>query len=209
MQMPSSGNAMPRVLSASLVALLVTASAAQAAVEGDWPCVQRKVGELTAAQMWDGPALESAAAWRDDPGVAALAAELAQRRLPMDAAAGRVERFAAEAGRNRDAKLTAVFARVLDRLNAERGRLVAGIERYARKQRELAERIKATGLALRARRSEPSAGGPALADLEERLRWDTRIYDERQAALAYVCESPVLVEQRAFALAREIRTRLD
>ena len=41
------------------------------------------------------------------------------------------------------------------------------------------------------------------------LRWDTRIYDERQAALTYVCESPVLIEQRAFALAREIRNHLE
>ena len=57
--------------------------------------------------------------------------------------------------------------------------------------------------------ASPPAAGPASAELEERLHWDTRIYDERQAALAYVCESPVLLEQRAFALAREIRSRLD
>ena len=195
-------------ISAGFTAFLVFSSAAPAAVEGDWPCIQRKVGELTAAQMWDGPALDTAAGWRDDPAIAALAGELAQRRLPLDEAASRIERFAAEAGRDRDAKLTALFARVLDRINAERGRLVAGIERYARKQRELAERVKATGLALTARRAGPSEG-PSLPELEERLRWDTRIYDERQAALAYVCESPALLEQRAFALAREIRSRLD
>jgi hypothetical protein len=191
------------------MALLALFSAAQAAAEVDWPCIQRKVGELTAAQMWDGPDLGTAAGWRDDPAVAALAAELAQRRMPLDEAASRIERFAAEAGRDRDAKLTALFARVLDRINAERGRLVSGIERYARKQRELAERVKATGLAVATRRTEPTASSPAPQELEERLRWDTRIYDERQAALAYVCESPTLLEQRAFALAREIRSRLD
>jgi hypothetical protein len=188
---------------------LVLSSGAQAAVEGDWPCIQRKVGELTAAQMWDGPELDKAAGWRDDPAVASLAAELALRRMPLDEVAPRIERFAAEAGRDRDARLTALFARVLDRINAERGRLVAGIERYARKQRELADRIKATGLTLAARRAEAAASGGPLSELEESLHWDTRIYDERQAALAYVCESPVLLEQRAFALAREIRNRLD
>jgi hypothetical protein len=192
-----------------LVTFFIRMAPAQAAVEGDWPCIQRKVGELTAAQMWDGPDLDTAGYWRTDPTVAALAADLAQRRMPLDEAAARIARFAAEAGRERDVKLTALFARVLERLNAERGRLVAGIERYARKQRELAERIKAAVLAAAARRAEPSGSGPTLAEVEERLHWDTRIYDERQAALAYVCESPTLVEQRAFALAREIRSRLD
>jgi hypothetical protein len=200
---------MVRVLSASFTAFLVVSSATQAATEGDWPCIQRKVGELTAAQMWDGPALDVAGARRDDPAVAALAAELVQRRMPLDEAASRIERFATEAGRDRDVRLTALFARVLDRINAERGRLVAGIERYARKQRELAERIKATGLAIAIRRSEPSGSGRPLSELEESLHWDTRIYDERQGALAYVCESPILLEQRAFALAQEIRSRLD
>jgi hypothetical protein len=197
------------MLLCGLAAFLILPPSVRAAVEGDWPCIQRKVGELTAAQMWDGPELDTAGDWRGDPAVAGLAAELAQRRLPLDEAAARIERFAAEAGRERDAKLTALFARVLERINAERGRLVAGIERYARRQRELAERINAVGLAAAARRREPSGSGPSLAELEERLRWDTRIYDERQAALVYVCESPVLLEQRAFALAREIRGRLD
>ncbi len=199
---------MLRIRSIGLMGLLV-ASAAPAAVEGDWPCIQRKVGELTAAQMWDGPALDTAAGWRDDPAIATLAAELAQRRMPLEEAASRIEHFAAEAGRDRDAKLTALFARILERINAERGRLVAGIERYARKQRELAERVKAPGLAIAAWRAKPSESGPSTPELEERLHWDTRIYDERQAALAYVCESPVLLEQRVFALAREIRSHLD
>jgi hypothetical protein len=197
-------NAMLRILSAGLMILLV-ASAASAAVEGDWPCIQRKVGELTAAQMWDGPELETAAGWRDGPGVAALAAELAQRRLPLEEAAARIERFSAEAGADRDAKLTALFARVLERINAERARLVAGIERYARKQRQLADRIRESGIVAR----EAEASGATLSEREDALRWDMRIYDERQAALAYVCESPTLLEQRVFALAREIRNRME
>jgi hypothetical protein len=190
-------------------AILIAAQSAQAAPEGDWPCIQRKVGEITAAQIWDGPPLDAAADWRDDRSIAALAVELAQRRMPIEEASSRIERLAEEAGRERDAKLTALFARVLDRINAERGRLVGGIARYARKQRELAERVKATALAIAARRTESAATGSKLSELEEQLRWDTRIYDERNAALAYVCEGPVLLEQRAFALAREIRSRLD
>lgn len=199
---------MVRILSAGFLAFLALSSGAQA-TEGDWPCIQRKMGELTASQMWDGPEIDTAAGWRDNPVIAALAAELAQRRVPLDEAASRIERFAAEAGRDRNARLTALFARVLDRINAERGRLIAGIERYARRQRELADRIKTSELAIAARHAGPPAGGPPVSELEDSLHWDTRIYDERQAALAYVCESPVLLEQRAFALAREIRNHLE
>src|ERR671926_271533 len=77
---------------------LLTLSPSGKAAENDWPCVQRRVGELTAAQMWDGPALETAGRWREDPAIAALAAELAQRRMPLDDAAARIDRFAAGAG---------------------------------------------------------------------------------------------------------------
>ena len=55
----------------------------------------------------------------------------------------------------------------------------------------------------------PAPASAAASALEDALRWDTRIHDERNAALAYVCESPVILEQRAFALAREIQTHLD
>ena len=201
---------MLRIVSAGwFTASLLAVSATHAASEGDWPCIQRKVGELTAVQMWDGPELDTGAPWRDDPRIVSLAAELAQRRMPLEEAASQIERFAMAAGPGRDARLTALFARVLDRINAERGRLVAGIERYARKQRELAERIKAASLARSAPQGDAARHAAASADVEEQLRWDTRIYDERQAALGYVCESPVLLEQRAFALAREIRNHLE
>ena len=47
------------------------------------------------------------------------------------------------------------------------------------------------------------------AELEEQILWDSRIYDERERSLTYICEQPVLLEQRIFALAREIMNHLD
>ena len=44
--------------------------------------------------------------------------------------------------------------------------------------------------------------------MEDKLRWDTRIYQDRQKSLTYVCESPVILEQRAFAVARMIAAEL-
>jgi hypothetical protein len=39
--------------------------------------------------------------------------------------------------------------------------------------------------------------------------WDVRIYDDRHSSLSYLCEQPVLLEQRAFALARTIVDQLE
>ena len=43
-----------------------------------------------------------------------------------------------------------------------------------------------------------------LPEIEKQLLWDTRIYDARQQSMTAVCESPVLLEQRVFALALRV-----
>jgi hypothetical protein len=88
--------------------------------------------------------------------------------------------------------------------------MVTGIERYARKQRALSERIKDESLKLTSSRKDMATqNSPEFQQKEQTLNWDLRIYEERQQALGYVCESPVLIEQRIFELAREIQKHLD
>jgi hypothetical protein len=48
------------------------------------------------------------------------------------------------------------------------------------------------------------AGAPNHGGLEDRLAWEARIFKERAQSLTYVCETPVLLEQRAFAIARTL-----
>jgi hypothetical protein len=188
-----------------IVAMLSTTEAARPADES-WPCVQRRVPELTVAQMWAGPPVDPAASrWREDPAVASLARTLASRRTNLNEAASAIERFAQAAGPEKDAKLTLLFAGAFELINAERRRLIGGIERYARKQKLLADAITATSRTLRLG-DRPETERAALA---QKLQWDTRIYDDRNQALTYVCESPVLLEQRAFTLAQEIARHLE
>ena len=196
--------------SAVLLAAVPAGEAVAAATE-DWPCVQPRVAELSPGQMWAGPSLDAAdlGNWRDDPEVAALVPKLAARRTSLEEAAAAVQRFAESAGPDKDKRLTRLFAGVFERLNAERSRLVAGIERLARKQKALADRIRETEAELRARRAGASPAQRPSPELEERFQWDTRIYDERAQALTYVCESPVILEQRIYALAREIQNHLE
>jgi hypothetical protein len=134
---------------------------------------------------------------------------LVARRTSMEEVRKELDAFAASAGDKKAEKLQLLFAGVFEELNSQRGRLITGIERYARKQRALSERIKTESLKIaETQKDMASQNSPEGVQQQQALDWDTRIYDERSQSLTYVCESPVLLEQRAFDLAREIQARL-
>jgi hypothetical protein len=92
-------------------------------------------------------------------------------------------------------------------VNAERSKILVGIKRYARKQAALADAIKQKSLEHADLADKPSPTEEEkrkLADLEEQLTWNDRVYQERQQSLRYVCETPVLLEQRLFKIGRQI-----
>ncbi|MEX2008894.1 MAG: hypothetical protein WEC41_01775 [Dongiaceae bacterium] len=199
---------------AVLAALLLLGGApfAAAAEDADWPCVQRKVPEISAGMVWAGPPIGDAdhAAWREDPAIAELAQRLAARGLTAEAGEAAVAEFAAAAGADKDRNLTLLFAGILDTINGERADVLAGIERYAKRQRALAEKLEHQGAELDALPVDGTAAQQARrADLAEMQAWDTRIFMDRERALTYVCEKPVQLEQRVFALARAIQAHLD
>lgn len=172
----------------------------------DWPCVQRKVSSLTPASIWTGPAIETAGAgWEADAEVAELIGLLAQRRLPVEEAEAEVAAFAESLEEaERAERLTRLFAGLFETLNAERGEIMEGIERYARRQRELAGEVRAEAARLGEARAAPDADPAALAEAQAALDFRIRAYNERRASLTYACEVPRLVEQRLFALGRAI-----
>ena len=69
----------------------------------------------------------------------------------------------------------------------------------------MAEKVAAETRALDTLRQQPSPDPARLDDLENARTWDTRVFSDRQHSLRLVCDQPVLVEQRAFALARIIQ----
>jgi hypothetical protein len=198
----------------AFAALLVAAQAsatvfAQPRPDADWPCVQRKVATLAGGTAWSGPDLDAAGPWARDFEAAALAQTLASRRTPTEDFKGLIEAFARKAGDDKAQRLTRVFAGALDIINTERQRVMSGIERYARGQQGLAERIRADADRITTVKDSPSATGtPDLAELESRFTWDKRIFDERMQALQYVCETPVLLEQRLYEIARQLQANL-
>lgn len=175
----------------------------------DWPCRQILVERISLAAVWSGPPVEGVT-WTSDPAVAALVGELSARRTELKDAERRIDEFAKAQGDNK-AKLVAVFAGLFETLNDERSQVIAGLLRFGARQRELAARIRAESG--RAQRKDnmpaPSQEGEAADAETQQLQWDTRLFDERRQNLTFVCESPVLIEQRLFALARVIQRDLQ
>ena len=111
------------------------------------------------------------------------------------------------AERQQKAKL--LFAGLFKTLNHERSEVMNGIERFSRKQKEFADQIRATILQLRELQDAPDHDQRKLDELANRVEWETRIFEDRQKTIGYVCEVPVLIEQRLFALARAIQQSLE
>ncbi len=194
-----------RVLAILLAALAVPALAAEGS-DPDWPCVQRLQPHLSLAQIWSGPLPDEATATLSKtPEIAALAAALEQRRLPLDEATARIGTFAAAAD---NASLTALMQAILDRIDPDRAALIEGIGRYGRKQVALAAQIEASRAEMAALEAAEPPDFDAIDDAEAALDWQIRIFTDRQQSLTYVCETPVIMEQRAFALARAISGHL-
>lgn len=184
-----------------------TVSLAQPAQDPDWPCVQRLVPELVPAQLWSGPVVDD-----PEPGdlPQGLPGALSSRDVPLPEAEQRLEQWvsALDQGR-RDAALAALFDEVLDRINEERASMIAGIKRYAQTQRRLAEKIAGESDALQGYRVDRSAEQqPELAARRSEIDWDRRVFQDRQRMLFYVCDQVVLLDQRAFAVARVMQGHL-
>jgi hypothetical protein len=176
----------------------------------DWPCNQIKVPEMSVAAVWAGPPIDDVESiWEQDPAVRNLVAQLAARRTPLEDAekiiSGTITGDPAE--RQRKAKL--IFAGLFKALSHERSEVMNGIERFSRKQREFADQVRSTILQLRESQNTPGHDQTKVDELIGRVEWDTRIFDERSKTIGYVCEVPVLIEQRLFALARAIQQSLE
>ncbi len=182
----------------------------------NWPCISRKVMEISPAQIWDGPALENSTGWQNDDEIRKLSGYLIARRYKLEDVEAAIKRYAeAQTADKRDAKLMELFAGVLSRSNDDRKIVMSGIERFHKRQLELAKKIEATGAAVPEAKegADPAATEVSEQDTtagdaktaQEKYRWDVRIFQERAQNLPLACEVPGLIEERAGAIARAIR----
>ncbi len=187
-------------------------SPAHAAGRSDpnWPCPQPKVPQMSIAAIWDGPPIADASdAWEDNPALKELVIKLAARRTPLDEAQKAIVGFVGGDPAKKQERAKRLFAGLFDTLNQQRAEVIRGIERVDRKQKELADKIRADVAALRELQDKAEQDQSKINALAGEVEWSTRIFDERRKTIRYVCEVPIVIEQRTFALARTIRQALD
>jgi hypothetical protein len=176
----------------------------------DWPCVQPKVSELSAASMWNGPSIVDVGnTWQDDDKIKDLVAQISARRTPLDAAQKAIAEFIVGTPAEKQQKAKLVFAGVFDTLSSERNQVMDGLERTSRNELDLAAKIKTDVADLRGLEDKPDSDQSKVKDLANEVEWSTRIFEDRRKTIRYVCEVPTTIEQRLFALARMIQQALS
>ena len=191
---------------ATVICLAGTPALAAGPVDPDWPCIQRRVPHLSLGQVWSGPVPDAAATERSQSAeIRDLARVISLRRTDLKEAGEAIDSFAP--GRLAT-DLTALMVATFRDIDTTRDRVMSGITRYAHKQEDLDRDINA-------RRNEFDTANAAepkdfdrLDALETQIAWATRVFRDRQQSLTYVCETPVILEQRAFALGRLIAAHL-
>ncbi len=146
---PRRSLAIALALAAAQISLASSPGLALDASTPDWPCVYRKVPELSAATIWDGPAITDTTSWLKDEQVRKLSEYLISRRVKVEDAEAAIKKFAdGLPADTHDAKLTELFAAVLTRTNDDRKVVMSGIERFHKRQLERAKEIEKEGIAL-------------------------------------------------------------
>ena len=195
------------LMAATLAAQAMTSAAVAAGPpkgDPDWPCHQAKVSEFPLASIWDGPPIDTAGvAWKDDPAVAELVAQMSHRRVPVAEVQASIAKLAADP-KTKD-KIAEGFGAAFAELTRQRSEIIAGLDRFGRKQREMAERIRAENETAHQDETPGMATeNPAL----QKLQWDLRIYDERRRTVSFVCEAPQAIETRIGEIAKLVRAAL-
>ena len=191
---------------AAIMVLLAGPAGAADFSDPTWPCVQRKVGELSAGLMWPIP-LDAEFSPRDDAvarDISDLAETLALRRVELESVSGDVEAFAERHGG--DASILGnVFSQAFDSLNKRRTRIIRGIEDFSLGQIALAEKIDAMRVEMDTEMDAAEPDFDKVDALEEKLDWDQVIYSDRQRSIQYLCETPVILERRLFGIAQMLQ----
>ncbi|AZO66952.1 hypothetical protein [Mesorhizobium sp. M6A.T.Cr.TU.016.01.1.1] len=203
---------MSLVRSLAVAAMLAPSMNAKAAANNDpdWPCIQRKVPQLSLGQIWNGPELPPAAKdLSKDPAVSALVEEVAARRMPIAEAQKKIKDFAASLPAEQLApKMAMLVQGMFDHMDTERSHVISGISRYAHKQLEMAAALRKEASDVDALREKPDADPDEIERRTEQLKFATRIFNERIQSLTYVCDVPTIIEQRLYQLSKVVSETL-
>ena len=109
-------------------------------------------------------------------------------------------------GRRQLLELLAALFNVLDE---ERSSVIAGLDRFGARQKELAAALRDEQREAARNAGRCSVRCRRFQQLTQRVTWEAQVFQDRRQALSYACDVPGKIEQRLFALARTIQEALQ
>ena len=133
----------------------------------------------------------------------------APRRVSIEQAQAEIRAFAAREGAKKQPQLLQLLAGLFGTLNDERTAVIAGLDRFGARQKDLAAELRNDNAKLRALQADASSEANDVNQMTQRLTWEAQVFQDRRQALSYACDVPGKIEQRLFALARTIQEALQ
>lgn len=181
-----------------------------AQVEKDWPCEQRYVDTLSWGTMWAGPPLDDALkSWHNNNALPEIITYLTDDTTSDADGVKRIEAFAKSLEGDKKKQLTELFAGLFETMNDRRTSFQESIKRYFRRQEAQAKTINEIQADLRElEKKKVPENDPRMLEQQKLAAWNNRVYDDRQKLIPYVCQIPILVEQKLGAYARAIQAQM-
>jgi hypothetical protein len=176
----------------------------------DWPCQQLKVPEISIASVWNGPPIDAIDTTKPaDSKQAELVAHVVARRTPIEDARKLIADYLVGTDEEKQQKGKRLFAALYSTLNAQRDQVMNGIERFSRKQKDVAAELRQKAQKMREIQDKPDSDPAQSNELANELLWQTRIFEDRRRSTSYICDVPVLIEKRLFDLGSAIQADLN
>ena len=183
-----------------------------------WPCDQVYNPKLDLKAVWSGPQIDDFKKnwWKDDE-VIEMVNKLSDPILSEDEGTRIIEDFAKKHSyfglikkKERNTKLINIFVGLFEKASQKRNKQYEGIIKFVERQDVIRKTIGDASKELRKyRKAGLDVKDPKFTEAEAKMKWNTRVFDQRTRLTEYVCEEPVFLEQRIGYQARKILTYLQ
>ena len=168
--------------------------------------------------LWQGPDIsEFKRSWWKDDNVIEAVNKLSDPILSEEEGEKIIENFAKKytyvglikKGNQRE-KLISLFTGLYEKASQKRNKQYEGIIKFVSRQDFIRKTIGEASKDLRDfRKAGMDKKNTKYIDAESKLKWNTRVFDQRTRLTEYVCEEPVFLEQRIGYQARKIVQYLE
>tara|TARA_B100000963_G_C22601589_1_gene660489 strand:+ start:1265 stop:1909 length:645 start_codon:yes stop_codon:yes gene_type:complete len=183
-----------------------------------WPCDQVYNPKLNLSAIWQGPEIDqSLKEWWKHDDVIEYVNILSDPVLEEEEGVLIIEKFAKKytyfgiikKSEQKD-MLINLFAGLYQKAKDRRSRQYTGIIKFVERQESLRRAIGDSSKLLRKyRKDKVNVKDEKFLDANAKLKWNTRVFDQRTRLTEYVCEEPVFNTQRLGYQARKILSYIN